>query len=499
MKRMTPPPARLHFRHGAIGALLLAALCVSAPSRAQSSSPPDWDEEITAYDARRQLYLRDRREGFGPHATLEASRADDDPHVAAESAATRVQLGAAIATFERFAQRHPDDPAYTPAAVLRLAELYHDLATLEAGAGSTPQDERCAIAAYRIVLSRFPADRLRDTTLYLLGWALAASGRTDEALGAYRSLVCSNLYPYQSVIEPVPASCAVLGSLVASIAPASSTRPAAPANGPAYASCESQGGPTRYAAEVWYRIGDLHFDDASESGLEARLSDAIAAYRAAIRMEGSTSSSVTTRVSDRARYKIAWSFHRMEGHEPDATLAFAALLDSLPPPVPETAAAWLTAAPRSTTSASDVDLSREAIEWLAAILHDADWEVPSRRDQERCQRLVIATAHLTGTRSTRFDCAGILRVTDPRSMERLTVTRTSSSAPPPTSAGGSSTDHWWTPFVWLSLARNYFDQTAYPEAITLYTLFLRRFPAHVGASIATQNIAIAVARLGRSR
>lgn len=281
--------------------------------------------------------------------------------ISAEQQAEAQARRNAIQIFERFIENYPTDADHTPDVMFRLAELYYDEAKYakleaderydraraerEAANQSTddvppppPADYRCSILLYRHVAHRFTSFRLRDTTHYLLGWVLKEMGKEDEAIGAYRSLVCPSRYRYQprmdlnaALIEGqnTPLACQRLADVLRPYAPELTTPVAAAtptAEGDAgageggaasaaanaslgdinaglvaagqstetesmpiptdYAECQplngANGRPSRYTAETWYFIGDYHFDN-PPTDPDLGNAYAIAAYQASMR------------------------------------------------------------------------------------------------------------------------------------------------------------------------------------------------------------------------
>lgn len=114
---------------------------------------------------------------------------------------------AAIARFEEFLRRYPDEPRYTPDVMFRLAELYYErssdahlvalreqeekLRSLPESAEPPPEpqpDFNPSIALYRQLLDRFRDYRLNDGAWYLLGYCLEKQNAFEEGLAAYQHL-----------------------------------------------------------------------------------------------------------------------------------------------------------------------------------------------------------------------------------------------------------------------------------------------------------------------
>ena len=149
-----------------------------------------------------------------------------DPRIRAEQRQARSARERAIADLERFVREHPSDRPHTPNALLRLAELQLARALDRADApGAEEPDLEPAIATARDLRARFPRYAHRARAGYLLGWALAAAGRADEAAAAWRAEVC----------------------------------PGSSQSAPRYARCPPDAG-GELAAEMWLRLGAHHLE-----------------------------------------------------------------------------------------------------------------------------------------------------------------------------------------------------------------------------------------------
>lgn len=509
----------------------------------------------------------------------------------------------AIAIFERFIEAYPADQEHTADVMFRLAELYYDeakYAKLEAdqryddarqareAAGQSaddlsqpaPADYRCSILLYRHIATRFQGYRLRDATYYLLGWVLKEMGKEDEAIMAYRNLVCPARFQYRprmdlsaALVEGqnTPLMCAHLADVlrplgaelhspVAVVPPPSTDPDAGPATAPAglsdeinatlvaagastdvdsmpiprdYQECVplngANGRASRYAPEVWYYIGDYHFDNPP---IDADLGNAyaIAAYEASMR-----SSEIRRLPSDIARdqqnanstpaagiagagqndvdpgmvspenspgraqfdagiaygpfwskslYKIGWGFFRMQNGYPRALTAFGRLLDY-----------YDYVGGQEATSGNRGD----TIKWIGVIFSESTWNLLPSNEQFECQSIVEAVATPPAEATRPFDCAGIVRITSPFNATQLATgpvnpQRGATRTPVPGRPTHLPQDRPWTPEAYLELANDYFQQTKYYEAITLYKLFLRIYPLHFMAPRVAENIAISYER-----
>lgn len=226
----------------------------------------------------------------------------------------------AIARFEEFLKKYPNDPIYTPDAMFRLAELYYEkssdeyltrsrgyeaeLAAYEAGERESeppppePSFEK-TIGLHRDLLARFPDYRLADAARYLLGYCYGEQGQTEEALAAYLELT-----------EKHPDS--------------------------------------KFLAEVWTRIGEIYFDGNSTEALEK----AIAAYQKVRQYPDSP-------YYDKALYKIAWTYYRLDRYD-EAVASFIELVDYADEQ-------------KRLTGTSGSELRAEAIQYIAISLADDQW------------------------------------------------------------------------------------------------------------------------------
>ncbi|WP_375771733.1 tetratricopeptide repeat protein [Archangium gephyra] len=226
----------------------------------------------------------------------------------------------AIARFEEFLRRYPDEPRYTPDVMFRLAELYYErssdthlvamheqeekLRALPEGAEppAEPQpDFQPSISLYKQLLSRFPDYRLNDGALYLLGYCLEKQNAFEEGLAAYQRLIQQ------------------------------------------YAS-------SRFATEAWVRVGEYYFDAYSDPNA---LSKAAEAYEAATR-------DTSHPLYDKALYKLGWTYYRMDRFD-EAVDTFIALVD-------------LYEAQRAAQGdAASADLRNEALQYTAISFADEAW------------------------------------------------------------------------------------------------------------------------------
>lgn len=452
---------------------------------------------------------------------LDAVRARYQRQIDAERESERVARQRAIELFERFVATHPVSESHTPDVLLRLAELYFDdaqwakleederndreRAARERAGQSTdgiapprPADHRCGAIVYRYVIDRFASYPRRDAALYLLNWVLRELGHEQEAYAAGLALVCPSRASYEAranlalpVAQGAPAAlrCASLLRAVPAIArgvtPAARAAPVV-ARGPLptgpdgvtavpseWNSClpvsGANGSISRYAAEVWYSIGESHFEGLvplpgsasnASTDLEANGAFAIAAFQRALALSDAPVASQRGPFYDRALYKIGWSYFRMNRGYASAIRSFASLMDHYA----------TAAAPGSTNMRADT------LRWIGVILSESIWDDPAPREAVACQRIVEDFARPPRDAVYPFDCAGIVRIAD-----RAVVPQ----------------DRPWLAEVYLELAGDYFDQVKLYEAIAVYRRFLQAYANHPRAPFAMLRVAEAYRRTGQ--
>ncbi len=231
----------------------------------------------------------------------------------------------AIALFEEFLARYPNEPKYTPDAMMRLAELYYEkieddyrqaekayyarldqLSEEEAAAVEPPPPKRYEkpIALYQRIISEFPDYRYADAAYYLLGYLLGEQGEAEAALATFDAL-----------IQRFPDS--------------------------------------RFVPEVWMRIGEFFFD-ADQRIYPDALQRAIAAYKKVLPYKDHP-------LFDKVLYKLGWTYYRIDDFD-NAVSTFADLL-----------AYYQAKAEESGEEEVGGDLRQEAIQYSAISFADENW------------------------------------------------------------------------------------------------------------------------------
>jgi TolA-binding protein len=179
----------------------------------------------------------------------------------------------AIARFEEFVRKYPNDPKYSPDAIFRLSELYFERASEEYIEAKEEYDRQLreyeegkirvepteptkrlekVVGLYQRLVNDFPHYKMIDAVYYLLGYALQEQGEYKEAKETYVRL-----------IQKYPKS--------------------------------------KFFVEAWLRIGEYYFDQADPPDLDG----AIEAYKAAMADTAHPQFHL-------ALYKYAWAYYRKD-------------------------------------------------------------------------------------------------------------------------------------------------------------------------------------------
>ncbi|MFO0636832.1 MAG: tetratricopeptide repeat protein [Nannocystaceae bacterium] len=199
-----------------------------------------------------------------------------DKQIKDRQASARKLRAAAVARYEDFLKLHPNDPAWTPEIMFRLAELHFEAgserlqraeeafqqeleayqARLETDPNAAPPpspvpEYEPAIALYRDVVLRFPRFHLADASLYMMGTLLYEEEEFDQSRQSYLALACANRFsaPSADGSNLVDSGSYRVGD---------------------YAECLPYAEKSKYTDESWLRIGEVHYDlDELDAALEA--------------------------------------------------------------------------------------------------------------------------------------------------------------------------------------------------------------------------------------
>ena len=224
-----------------------------------------------------------------------------DAAIAARKAKAAQLREAAAARYDAFLKANPSDPSWTPEILFRLAELHfesdserlaraeadYEKALLEFEARKDKKktdvpplppkvDYSRSVALLYDLSARFPSYGHADAALYLMAILRYEEERFDESRQTMLALVCEGRYAV-----PDPSGAGVVA--------ASKFRKGD------YAGCTPRRPGSKFVAETWLRIGEIHYD------LDELL-PALEAYTEAARDEGG-------QFFDEASIRIAWTLY----------------------------------------------------------------------------------------------------------------------------------------------------------------------------------------------
>ncbi len=273
-----------------------------------------------------------------------------DREIGIESKDLKAARAEAIRRLEVFVAKYSGKNAHeenTPDAMFRLGALYEERARdqlfdlTNPGAAPPEPELKPAVALYKRIVREFPKYQELAGVFYYLGHAYNDMGRLEEAQQVWRSLVCRNRYVYPVPPDPTdPSKDSIarlpqdhdaswwLGWLSRHPEPLDERRAkrkgdGEEASGPAVIDDEDSfndpyptdctaipqkvmaGEAPRYIAEIWWRIGDHHFDEIDVWGGPYNLNRAESAYHRAMRIKKPP-------VFDVAMYKLAWTYFKQQ-------------------------------------------------------------------------------------------------------------------------------------------------------------------------------------------
>jgi tetratricopeptide (TPR) repeat protein len=262
------------------------------PNRLQAPLPkrPRSEDEAKAIEELETLYQQFESAAVATEETLldsliievetgrEMLEAQYDREIKDHRAQARTLRSKAIERYEDFLQLHPNDAAWTPEIMFRLAELHfetsleryqrqeeawqEELMALEkrreAGEKNVPDPSPPPVGDYKRsielligVVTTFPNYPLNDAALYRMGVLLYEGEEFDASRQAFLALACGNRYSSPN-------------SDLSNIVPTSSFRSGD------YEKCIPLNKQSKFVAEGWLRVGELHYDvDELDQALEA--------------------------------------------------------------------------------------------------------------------------------------------------------------------------------------------------------------------------------------
>ncbi|WP_437894070.1 tetratricopeptide repeat protein [Sorangium sp. So ce124] len=394
----------------------------------------------------------------------------------------------AIRRLEVFVERYSGPNAHpenTPDAMFRLAALYEERARTDNDASEDLSVALLpAIALYKRVIREFPQYRELAGIYYYLGHALNDSVRFPEAQQVWRSLVCHNKYPYPVETDPKDPTRDIVGKLpqdhdndywtgweARHPTPIGSTpggralqaRKGARGRAPvtedetAYVDpytddCQpipqktALGAEPRYVAEVWWQIGDYHFNEIDRAGGPFNYNRAESAYRQSIKYKKPPVHGV-------AMYKLAWTYFKQQRYE-TSVRQFIELLR-------------YTDEQEKLTGDPGADFRAEAYTYIAGSLTYLDFVGPGP-DEPYVPRNDVLDVETDPRMAEQKMRIAIDRVQDPKLIPQ---------------------DQKWTVEIYKALALEFKELNQYRNTIEVSEILLKKWPMHRDAPVVQNQIA----------
>lgn len=417
-----------------------------------------------------------------------------DREIATEIKGLKAAREEAIKRLEAFVAKYSkpnDHPENTPDAMFRLAALYEERARetadeVKIAAGDLPPepDLSQAIALYKAIIRSYPDYRELAGVFYYLGHALSDEGRLEESMQVWRALVCRNQFRYPVPPDPEDPEKDSIGGLpqdhdqewwygwmsrhgepldVARESSGNDKAPAPLAEGevgedensyrnPYPNSCVGvpqelqEGEEPRYVAEIWWRIGDYHFEEIDPKGGPYNLNRAETAYRQSMKI-------TKPPVFGVSMYKLAWTFYKQQRYR-TAVEEFVKLLQ-------------YTDAQEKLTGNPGADFRAEAYAYIAGSLTYIDFDGPDVNDPYIARNDVFDLESDPVVIEEKMHVA-IDRVQDP---------------------GLIPQDTKWTVEIYKALAFEFKEYSQYHNLIDLNELILAKWPMHRDAPMVQHQIA----------
>ncbi len=411
-----------------------------------------------------------------------------DKELSIEKESLGTARGEAIRRLEEFVATYSGknaDPEATPDAMFRLASLYEERARDDFDADLTTGLEP-AIALYRRIIAEYPTYEEVAAVHYYLGHAMTDASRLDEGQQAWRALVCANRYKVlpdpndagKISLQPLPqdhdeefwnewynrnpvpldqagprrAARARRGGALVQEQELSFIDP--------YEGCEPlpqdtlPGDEPRYLAEVWWQLGNFHFDQIDTRGGPYNLNRAVTAYDHSLVYERPPLYGVSM-------YKQAWTYFKQQRYH-TAIDWFVKLLHYADEQ-------------EAKTGDPGADFRAEAFTYIAGSLTYVDFEGPPPDDPyiPRNDVLDVETDPLVAEEKMAI---AIERVQNPELIPQ---------------------DKKWTAEIYKGLAQEFIEITQNRNAIRMLEMTIEKFPMDRDAPVIQNKIAELYDQLAR--
>ncbi|HVU05351.1 MAG TPA: tetratricopeptide repeat protein [Polyangiaceae bacterium] len=450
------------------------------PSAAQLSAMDQLQKELGEYQSAAKDY-RDTLTMIVRHHYDEKRRrvlSALDREIGTEQKALADARDEAIRRLEQFIETYSGPNANeeaTPDAMYRLAALYEERARSDFE-GDLSKTLKPAIDLYRRIIREYPKYEEIAGVYYFLGHAYTDSSRLAEGQQAWRALVCLNQYPVKDDPtnpekialtplaqdhdekfwndwynrHPIPLDQVGAGGGKRKYTPPAKAGKAGTTllkkdddelrfKDPYPETCEpvaqhvEPGTEPKYVAEVWWQIGNYHFDQVDVSGGPYELSRAMSAYEHSMKFEKPPLYGV-------AMYKRAWTYFKQQRYK-TAVQQFVNLLHYADEQ-------------EAKTGDPGADFRQEAYTYIAGSLTYVDFDGPpaDHPNIPRNDVLDVETNPVVAEDKMRI---AIDRVQDPALIPQ---------------------DKKWTVEIYKALAQEFIEITQNRNAIAVLELTLKKFP-----------------------
>lgn len=390
----------------------------------------------------------------------------------------------AIRRLEEFVARYSGangDPQATPDAMFRLAALYEESAREDFEADLTTALTP-AIRLYLRLIEEYPGYQEIAAVHYYLGHALTDAARIEEGQQAWRALACANRFQVRTdpsrddalQVQPLPQDHDSkfwnewFNKNPIPLDQRGGQRARADQLGvkeeelifvDPYASCTplpqdtQPGEEPRYLAEVWWQLGNHHFDALDKGGPYA-LNRAVSAYRHALEFKKPPLYGV-------ALYKLAWAYFKQQRYR-TAVSAFVDLLHYADEQ-------------EEKTGDAGADFRSEAYTYIAGSLTYVDFDGPPPSDPN-IPRSDVLDVELDPLVAEERMSIAIDRVQDPSLIPQ---------------------DKKWTAEIYKSLAQEFTEISQNRNAIRALEITANKFPLDRDAPLIVNKIAELYDQLSR--
>jgi len=410
-----------------------------------------------------------------------------DREIVAEKKSLTEAREEAIRRLEVFVQRYSGDNAdssATPDAMFRLAALYEERARSDFEGDIAPQLEP-AVGLYRRIVREYPKYEEIAAVHYYLGHSLTDSGKIEEGQQAWRALVCQNRYQVRDnptdtrrlALTPLEQDHDVrfwdawynknplpIDQMVGRKGTAANQKVTDPAEELSfrdpYKDCQAipqkgvPGEEPRYLAEIWWQLGNYHFDQIDPNGGPYNLNRAIAAYELGMQYKKPPLYGVSL-------YKLAWAFYKQQRYR-TGTEWFVRLLAYADEQ-------------EAKTGDPGADFRTEAYTYIAGSLTYVDFDGPGKADPYVPRNDVLDTES-NPLEAERKMAVAITRIQDPNLIPQ---------------------DKKWSVEIYKALAQEYTDISQNRNAIATMELMLQKFPLDRDAPLVQHKVAELYDQLAR--